>query len=123
MPQLLLEIFSEEIPARMQQGAARDLERMASERLKAAGRLYRCYETADELERRRRRQLGRGLPPIYDRAGLKLTDYAVDWVRDGEYARLALLDHAYDACVLDLGLPRRDGLSVLGDLRGRDSRL
>ena len=37
MPQLLLEIFSEEIPARMQPGAARDLERMASERLKAAG--------------------------------------------------------------------------------------
>ncbi|MFC5372551.1 glycine--tRNA ligase subunit beta [Brevundimonas faecalis] len=37
MPQLLLEIFSEEIPARMQQGAARDLERMTSERLKAAG--------------------------------------------------------------------------------------
>ncbi|MFE9082888.1 glycine--tRNA ligase subunit beta [Brevundimonas sp. NPDC003935] len=37
MPQLLLEIFSEEIPARMQQGAARDLERMVSERLKAAG--------------------------------------------------------------------------------------
>ena len=56
-------------------------------------------------------------------AGLKLADYAVDWVRDGESARLALLDHAYDACVLDLGLPRRDGLSVLGDLRGRGSRL
>lgn len=37
MAQLLLEIFSEEIPARMQAGAARDLERMASERLKAAG--------------------------------------------------------------------------------------
>jgi glycyl-tRNA synthetase beta chain len=37
MPQLLLELFSEEIPARMQQGAARDLERMAGERLKAAG--------------------------------------------------------------------------------------
>ncbi|MBX9615351.1 MAG: glycine--tRNA ligase subunit beta [Caulobacteraceae bacterium] len=37
MPQLLLELFSEEIPARMQAGAARDLERMASERLKAAG--------------------------------------------------------------------------------------
>ncbi|HRO31919.1 MAG TPA: glycine--tRNA ligase subunit beta [Brevundimonas sp.] len=37
MPQLLLEIFSEEIPARMQAGAARDLERMASDRLKAAG--------------------------------------------------------------------------------------
>jgi len=37
MPQLLLELFSEEIPARMQQGGARDLERMVSERLKAAG--------------------------------------------------------------------------------------
>lgn len=51
------------------------------------------------------------------RAGLKLADYAVDWVRDGEAARLALLDHDYDACVLDLGLPRRDGLSVLKELR------
>jgi len=37
MPQLLLELFSEEIPARMQGGAARDLERMARERLTAAG--------------------------------------------------------------------------------------
>lgn len=42
----------------------------------------------------------------------------VDWVKDGESARLALLDHPYDACVLDLGLPKRDGLSVLKDLRG-----
>ncbi len=56
-------------------------------------------------------------------AGLKLADYAVDWVRDGESARLALLDHPYDACVLDLGLPRRDGLSVLNDLRSRGNRL
>ena len=37
MPQLLLEIFSEEIPARMQGGAGRDLERLVGERLKAAG--------------------------------------------------------------------------------------
>ena len=56
-------------------------------------------------------------------AGLNLADYAVDWVRDGEAARLALLDHPYDACVLDLGLPRRDGLSVLNELRGRGNRL
>lgn len=41
--------------------------------LKAAGRLYPCYETPEELDRRRKRQLGRGLPPIYDRAALKLT--------------------------------------------------
>lgn len=54
------------------------------------------------------------------RAGLRLAGYAVDWVRDGEAARLALLGHHYDACVLDLGLPRRDGLAVLKDLRGRD---
>jgi len=45
MPQLLLELFSEEIPARMQQGAARDLERMAAERLKAAGLPYQALTT------------------------------------------------------------------------------
>ena len=44
----------------------------AAERLREAGRLYACYETPDELDRRRKRQLARGLPPIYDRAGLKL---------------------------------------------------
>ena len=43
-------------------------------RLKASGRLYACYETSEELERRRRRQLGRGQPPVYDRAALSLTD-------------------------------------------------
>ena len=53
------------------------------------------------------------------RAGLKLANYAVDWVCDGEAGRLALLDQTYDACVLDLGLPRRDGLSLLRLLRAR----
>jgi glutamyl-tRNA synthetase len=43
------------------------------ERLKAAGKVYPAYETADELDRRRKRQQARGLPPIYDRAALKLT--------------------------------------------------
>lgn len=52
-------------------------------------------------------------------AGLRLADYAVDWVRDGEAARLALQHHDYNACVLDLGLPKKDGLVVLKDLRGR----
>ena len=46
----------------------------AAARLKAAGRLYACYETAEELDRRRKVQLSRGLPPIYDRAALELTD-------------------------------------------------
>ena len=45
MPQLLLEIFSEEIPARMQQGAARDLQRMVSDRLKAAGLTWEALTT------------------------------------------------------------------------------
>ncbi len=41
--------------------------------LRARGFLYPCYETADELDRRRKRQQARGLPPVYDRAALKLT--------------------------------------------------
>jgi glutamyl-tRNA synthetase len=41
--------------------------------LKADGRLYACYETADELALKRKSQLGRGLPPIYDRAALNLS--------------------------------------------------
>ena len=57
------------------------------------------------------------------RAGLRLADYAVDWVRDGEAARGALLDHGYHACVLDLGLPKRDGLSLLKELRARGQQL
>ena len=46
----------------------------AADKLKADGRLYPCYETADELDRRRKVQLSRGQPPIYDRAALSLTD-------------------------------------------------
>lgn len=45
----------------------------AAERLKAAGLLYPCYETADELERRRARARALGRPPVYDRAGLRLS--------------------------------------------------
>jgi len=43
-------------------------------RLVAAGRVYRCYETAQELELKRKVLLGRGLPPIYDRAALQLSE-------------------------------------------------
>jgi glutamyl-tRNA synthetase len=42
--------------------------------LKARGLVYACYETPDELERKRKRQLARGMPPVYDRAALELTD-------------------------------------------------
>jgi glutamyl-tRNA synthetase len=43
------------------------------QRLVDSGRVYRCYETAQELDLRRKVLLGRGLPPIYDRAALALT--------------------------------------------------
>jgi glutamyl-tRNA synthetase len=45
----------------------------AAEVLKGKALLYPCYETAEELDRRRKRQLQRGAPPIYDRAALRLT--------------------------------------------------
>lgn len=46
----------------------------AFDRLHAAGRIYAAYETAQELDLKRKVQLGRGLPPIYDRSALALTD-------------------------------------------------
>jgi glutamyl-tRNA synthetase len=46
----------------------------AAQKLKDAGLLYPCYETPEELERRRSRQRALGRPPVYDRAGLKQTD-------------------------------------------------
>ncbi len=45
----------------------------AVEKLKADGRLYPCYETGQELELKRKIQLGQGRPPVYDRAALKLS--------------------------------------------------
>lgn len=45
----------------------------AVEKLKASGRLYPAYETPEELELKRKRQLARGRPPVYDRAALELT--------------------------------------------------
>ena len=46
----------------------------AKDRLIAAGRLYPCYETEDELDRRRKRARALNKPPIYDRAALNLTE-------------------------------------------------
>lgn len=49
--------------------------------------------------------------------GLRENGYAADWVRDGLEAELALRSQSYDAALLDLGLPRRDGLDLLKSLR------
>ena len=53
---------------------------------------------------------------------LRAEDYAVDWVKDGEMADTALDSQTYDLVLLDLGLPRRDGLAVLRRLRARKDR-
>lgn len=58
---------------------ARQSERLARyEEVKnnfiASGRLYPCFESQNDLDMKRKLLLRRGLPPIYDRAGLKLTD-------------------------------------------------
>ena len=50
-----------------------DLYEAALERLRASGRAYPAYETAQELDLKRKIQLGRGKPPVYDRAALALT--------------------------------------------------
>jgi two-component system OmpR family response regulator/two-component system response regulator QseB len=56
--------------------------------------------------------LGSGL-----RTGLAQQGFLVDWVRDGEAAAREARTDAYAALVLDLGLPRRDGIAVLTGLR------
>jgi glutamyl-tRNA synthetase len=51
-----------------------DRHREATQRLIGQGLLYPCYESAEELERKRRRLAARGMPPVYDRAALTLTN-------------------------------------------------
>jgi DNA-binding response OmpR family regulator len=63
-------------------------------------------------------QLGDGLT-----VGLRQDGYAVDWVRDGQAADLALKTEHYDLLVLDLGLPRLEGMEVLRSLRFREQNL
>ena len=50
-------------------------------------------------------------------AGLRESGHAADWVRDGMAAELALRHGTYDLALLDLGLPRKDGVEVLKTMR------
>ncbi|MGJ7498460.1 response regulator [Variovorax sp. RT4R15] len=52
-------------------------------------------------------------------AGLLDAGFSVDWVADGNAAEVSLAGGDYDLTVLDLGLPRQDGMSLLKALRGR----
>jgi two-component system, OmpR family, response regulator len=51
-------------------------------------------------------------------AALKDASYGVDWVRDGKMALASIETRVYDAVLLDLGLPKKDGLDVLRIIRG-----
>lgn len=61
--------------------------------------------------------LGSGL-----RAGLAQHGFAVDWVRDGVAAERELLTGNFQAAVLDLGLPRQDGMDTLRAVRAQQNR-
>jgi glutamyl-tRNA synthetase len=56
----------------------------AADRLRAMARLYPCFETAEELEKRRKMQQARGLPPVYDRAALNASqETRARWEAEG----------------------------------------
>lgn len=52
------------------------------------------------------------------RHGLSRAGFSVDWVNDGRAADLALSNGVYDLAILDLGLPKKDGMAILATLRG-----
>jgi two-component system response regulator QseB len=57
------------------------------------------------------------------RKGLRQEGFVVDWVQDGAAAGSALQCEAYAAVLLDLGLPRKDGFTLLRELRSRKNRV
>ena len=54
-------------------------------------------------------------------AGLECEDYAVDWVKDGNSAIIAINTTAFSLVILDLGLPGKDGIQVLREIRSRQN--
>jgi len=57
------------------------------------------------------------------RQGLDAAGFVVDWVTDARAAELALANGVYDLALLDLGLPGKDGMALLRELRGRRESL
>lgn len=62
--------------------------------------------------------LGNGI-----QTGLMQANYAIDWVTDGEAGEHALKVETYEALILDLTLPKKDGLQILRDLRKKGDNL
>ena len=76
------------------QSARLDLYHAAADRLRAAGRLYECFETPLELELKRKAQLSAGRPPVYDRSALMLNDAEKAGLRETRAAHWRfLLEH------------------------------
>jgi glutamyl-tRNA synthetase len=99
-----------------------DLYESEFERLKAAGRVYACYETPEELELRRKVLLGRGLPPVYERktADSLLPDdrqphwrFKLDHDRPIEWTDLIRGQQRFDAKLLSDPVVRREDGSWL----------
>ena len=57
------------------------------------------------------------------RKGLRLDGFAVDWVQDGSAAEAAAAQEDYAVMLLDLGLPKKNGLDVLKSMRARGNRI
>ncbi|MCW5300569.1 response regulator [Herbaspirillum lusitanum] len=57
------------------------------------------------------------------RKGLRQDGFAVDWVQDGAAAALALRQEDYALVLLDLGLPQKNGLAVLQELRAAGNKV
>ncbi|GAF89015.1 unnamed protein product, partial [marine sediment metagenome] len=53
-----------------------------ADNLRGKGLLYPCYETPDEIDRRRKRLMARGLPPVYDREALKLSGQEIEQLEE-----------------------------------------
>jgi len=56
-------------------------------------------------------------------AGLQRENYSLDWIKNGETALIAMLETAYDAVILDIGLPKMSGLDVLRQARSEGNKL
>lgn len=55
--------------------------------------------------------------------GLAEAGFAIDWVADGRTAELSLANGVYDLAILDLGLPKMDGMAILAALRARGNSM
>lgn len=91
----------------------------AAQKLKETGQLYPCYETPEELDRKRARQRARSLPPVYDRRALKLSETEKAELQDAgrkPHWRFLLPNHAGDPHV-----PRRTDVTWHDLFRGRQS--